>query len=175
MLVKKSSLLLLFALAALSLGAQKSERYLKKMPQEGFALYFIVPTSFAAQPPAKLKLEMDFTFQYSGTVPEEAEVRFSVFSRSAAGRLEGLSFFVGREPLGSTATPELLFLKKEKRRWHSRFSATLPYASLQGLLQAGPRARVQLTGLDTPVLLRPQKSWIKAAEIVHEILAAELE
>jgi hypothetical protein len=174
MLVNKSSLLLLFALAALSLSAQDSERYLKKMPQEGFALYFITPTSFTAKP-EKQKLEMDFTFQYRDSVPEEAEVRFSIFSRSAVRRLEGLSFFAGGAPIGSTAVPELLFLQKEKRVWHSRFSAVLPYPSLLALLQAGPEASIQLVGPDQSARFQPEKSWRKAAEIVREILAAELE
>jgi hypothetical protein len=174
MFVKRLSLALLLALLALGLGAQDSDRYLKKMIQEGAVLYFITPTSFKAKP-GKVKLEGDFTFQYSGGMPEAVYLRFSIFSKSAIRRLENLAFFSGENQIGGTGAPELIFLQKEKRKWHSRFSATLPYPTLLKLLQAGPEASIHAATPEKKYAFAPGKDWLKAAEILKEILAVEVD
>lgn len=173
MFVKKGYLTLLLAATAVLAHSQDSDQYLKKLPQEGFVLYFVTQNEFHSKA-GNVRMEADFTFRYSSGTPDSVAMRFSTFSKKPIRQPDGLAFFTGTEQVGSAGRPELLFFQKEKRNWHSRFSATLPYPVFMQLLQAGADAAIGLSAEGKTYTFTPGKNWRKACEVIREILAVEI-
>lgn len=173
MFVKKSTLLLFLLLASVALPAQKSDRYLKKMRQEGYTLYFLVPTGFKAKAD-KMELEADFTFQYREGAPESVDMRFSVFSRSPVKQIDRLAILWDGKRGASPGTAELLFIQKEKKNWHSRFSTAIPFSVLMQMIQASFFVVIEIEQGGKSVPFASGKDWKKASEVLGEILSVEL-
>ncbi len=171
--LRKLLLLLCLALPAGSLTAQDSDAFYRKLQQEGFVLYFLSPTAFKAKP-GKARLETDFTFRYSGREPESVDMKFSLFSRTALRSLDSLAAFSGSRRIGGASAPEIMYLQKEKGKWHSRFSTTLPYPSLRQMLEAGPELSFKIYGSGQTLLFPAGKDWREAAAVLKEILAVEI-
>ncbi|MCB0554234.1 MAG: hypothetical protein KDD02_11835 [Phaeodactylibacter sp.] len=171
--MRKLFLFLALALLAGGLHAQDSDKYFKKLPQEGFDLYFLSPTAFKSKP-GKVRLEADYTFQYYKRTPASVDMKFSLFSKTALRSLDSLAFFAGSRRLDAAASPEIMFLQKEKGKWHSRFSTPLPYTTLQQILEAGPELKILVYSDGKAISFPAGKDWREAAAVLKEILAVEI-
>ncbi|MCB0571335.1 MAG: hypothetical protein KDC66_16300 [Phaeodactylibacter sp.] len=173
MSLRKLLLILLPALVCSQLFAQDSDALYRKLPQEGFVLYFLSPTSFKAKP-GKVRLETDFTFQYRDQRPDSVDMKFSLFSKKPVRGLDSLVIFSGTQRLGATNTLEIMFLQKDKGKWHSRFSTPIPYSTLEQMLSAGPGLAIKIYAAGLTLNFPAGKDWREAAEVLKEILAVEI-
>ena len=168
-------ILLIFALGtSLSLAAfaQDSSKFLKTKEQETYTLYFIKPITFKD---GKNRLIPDFTFQHQSGPPEEVELKFSFFSKAPLREISLLEFYKESRQFGRPSAPKLMFLEKIKNRWHARFQATLPYSLFMDMLQAGDKLEIRVTNLDNNYSFPSNKKWSEAAEILREIIGAEVD
>ncbi|MCB0563002.1 MAG: hypothetical protein KDD01_01350 [Phaeodactylibacter sp.] len=158
---------------AISLAAcgQNSSRYLKTLGQEDFTLYFINPVPFKK---GKDRLIPDFTFQYREAQPDQVAVKFSLFSKTPFREMSYLSFHAGEALLGQSSGSELMFLEKNKGKWHSRFSTHISYPALMALLNAGETLEIRFHSQESILAFPAGKKWGKASAVLKEILSAEV-
>lgn len=154
--------------------AQSSDKYLRKLPQEDFTLYFLSPTGFKDKK-NKADLNVDFTFQYKKGLPQSVDMKFSVFTSSALQSLDSVSIHIEGQRLGRTSPVENMFLQKEKGKWHSRYNTTIPYRFLQQMLKASDEVVIRTHYTDHEFSFNAGKDWRSAGPIVQEILNAEIQ
>lgn len=153
--------------------AQNSSKYLKTMGQEGYTLYFIAPVSFKGEK-GKASIEPDFTFQYQEGLPEWVDLKFSLFSTTSFREMDRLSFLAGGELLGQSSGSGLMFLEKNKGKWHARFATRIPYSTLMDMLDAGEKLEIRFHGQGTSLAFQAGRKWGKVSAVTKEILRAEV-
>ncbi|MCB9290793.1 MAG: hypothetical protein H6560_26045 [Lewinellaceae bacterium] len=151
--------------------AQSSSKYLKAINQDNGTLYFIKPVKFKA---GKDRFIPDFTFLHKENLPEEVDLRFSLFSKTPLRDISALSFYSGEKELGKTSGPELMYLEKVKGKWHARFSTGIPFSTLLEILAAGENLEIRFHSGETTLTFPANREWAKASGLIKEILMAEI-
>lgn len=168
--MKRLSIILLLLSAALTLSAQNSADYIKKMNREGFDLFFIEPVTLKGDG----AFEMDFTFTHSDSIPKEVTLRFSVISRVASGNLDSLVFEQDGKPIATIRDFKRMYLEKKSKKWVARYEVQIPYDVLRIILSTGDDLVIKTYDGSGALIFDKSKKWGKAASIVEVILDAEI-
>lgn len=127
---------ILILLVASNVSGQKSSNYMKKMPKQDGALYFIKPQKFESNKKG-VEFEADFTYNYDKNKPNTGLViNFSLFTKAPVRNFKGLTITkVGATvPVCSVDSAERFYCEKGKSKWDNRYSCAIPPQALIDML-----------------------------------------
>lgn len=153
------------------LPAQTSGKYIKQMEQDSFTLYFALPVSMKAEN-ARMEFEPDFTYHAYEENPERDQVtmNFSLFTKDdPVKQIDHIELKAGEE-VYRAGNAEFLYLEKNGRKWHSRFSAGVPLEGYRAVLEQAGNSAFQIHSPEGVFVFPDNKKWRKSAEIVAEYL-----
>lgn len=169
--MRVSKLLWTFFLLGSSLftAAQDSDKYLKQLQQDSFVLYFAVPMELKAAD-SRTELVSDFTYHdYEGGIqPDKVIMNFSLINRQPVKQIDSLMLYARGKAIG-TLRPTPLYIEKEKRNWHTRFTAKLPADVYLSLLRNAEAVEFRAFSDAGNYVFPTDKKWRKAAGVIVEI------
>jgi|GEM_PF-3010100 len=162
---------LLLLLFLQGLPAQSSGKFIKQVEQDSFTLYFALPVSMKAEE-ARVKFEPDFTYHdYEGAPGrDQVTMNFSLFTKEdPVKQIERIEFQAGQESF-TTKNVSFLYLEKNGRKWHTRFSALVPVSAYRAVLEKAESTVFEIHAEKRTFIVPGNRKWRKSAGIVAEYL-----
>jgi hypothetical protein len=162
----KTILLILFLFwVCTPLTAQKLSKYYSSRYQADATLYFFHPNEDFKSKNERSVLVFDLTYLADR---DSATINFSIFTDKPQG-LDSI-FFKNSDSI-TGAPVSKLFLDFEKRKWHNRFSAKIPFTTFSAFIHSDdpPQIMVSSHGYRTHYITKP-RNWNKYSAAMQKVI-----
>lgn len=146
---------------------QNVAKHFTSSQQDNGILYFIFPQSGFTKKATKSRFVYDITYLNSS---DSAILNFSYFAPEPQ-ELDSI-VFVGNQTRCSSGLKKM-FVEAEKRQWHNRYSATVPFAELENFFREASPPQIILFSKGNALELNiAPKIWKQQSDIIGKIMTA---
>lgn len=158
------TILLALTMAPFGAGAQKISKYWVSTKQDNGTLYYILPQEGFKSKEHRSELVYDITVMSSR---DTSSVNFSYFDEKELA-IDSLVFIMD-DSIFPVRT-EKIFVETEKKSWHYRYSADVPFNLLRGLFNRSHPPEIMLVAqpVDLTLRMKPGK-WKKLSAVNQRI------